>query len=876
MNSFSCPIYLNERYGISRQKEPVRIGVPFPKGCVNTPTLLKMKAPNGKKCQFQSKVMSYWPDGSAKWVLIDFFAKFREHQESVYFLEGSTDSEQDSSSFSQGINILKYKKNHYLVDTGIARFELSFKGGFPFKSIQLKREKDIFSKRCSQVVLILENGKTLYPEIKEIILEENGPICASFLAKVVFYLAKRKIVNLVIRLTFYNNSSQVHLDICIHNPNAAIHPGGLWDLGDPGSIYFKGLLLKIYGQERIDSVEFKITPEGPTYDIKKTDFLIYQDSSGGKNWDSPNHIDKNGKLTVSFCGYEIKGAEDDKDLGLEKKGYRASPFIKANFKNGWVAGAVKDFWQNFPKSLNTYSNVFEIGLFPKECTSGYELQGGEQKRHTVFLEFGTSSDDVSIHELLRPIEVSLSPEWIEKCQVIPYFCPEERDPNLQYKNYYQNIIDGPHSFFKKREIIDEYGWRNFGDLYADHEAIHAKDKKKFISHYNNQYDFIFGAGVHFLRSRDHRWFELMEQYARHVIDIDIYHTDKDKPAYNHGLFWHTDHYRNAGRATHRTFSRDGLSKRQIKKYGGGPCNEHNYTSGLLLYYYLTGDPFAKDAVIELAKWVLDMDDGAKNILGLFDESPTGLASQTASPDYHGPGRGSGNSINALLDAYVLTGKRIFLKKAEELIQRCIHLKDDINSLHLDDPEYRWSYLVFLQILGRYLNLKMEMGEEDYNFFYAKEGLIHYSKWILENEVPYKEVLHKVEIPTETWPAHDIRKAWVLNVASKYVNSDLSKPMRETARFFFERSLKDVLSFETAYLTRPLVILATFGYIQGYFDKEIEAPTIFEKKYHFGEPVRFIPQRSRMKNAFKRKLKIFYHEINTRIKSKVFEVLGVLG
>ena len=38
----------------------------------------------------------------------------------------------------------------------------------------------------------------------------------------------------------------------------------------------------------------------------------------------------------------------------------------------------------------------------------------------------------------------------------------------------------------------------------------------------------------------------MCQLARHVVDIDIYHTTNDKSAYNHGLFWHTEHYVDAG------------------------------------------------------------------------------------------------------------------------------------------------------------------------------------------------------------------------------------------------------------------------------------------------------------------------------------------
>ncbi len=45
------------------------------------------------------------------------------------------------------------------------------------------------------------------------------------------------------RLNFYANLSLVEVKFTLHNPKAAHHPGGLWDLGDPGSIYFSDLIL---------------------------------------------------------------------------------------------------------------------------------------------------------------------------------------------------------------------------------------------------------------------------------------------------------------------------------------------------------------------------------------------------------------------------------------------------------------------------------------------------------------------------------------------------------------------------------------------------------------------------------------------------------
>ena len=185
--------------------------------------------------------------------------------------------------------------------------------------------------------------------------------------------------------------------------------------------------------------------------------------------------------------------------------------------------------------------------------------------------------------------------------------------DARYADYVHQIIEGPHSFVAKREIIDEYGWRNFGELYADHEAVQSSGPASRSSPTTTtSTTSCYGAFVQFQRTGDSRWRQLMADAARHVIDIDIYHTQDDKAAFNGGLFWHTDHYLPAGTCTHRTYSRANGGR----GYGGGPSNEHNYTSGLLHYYYLTGDPEAAQAVRELADWVIGMDDGSRTLFGV--------------------------------------------------------------------------------------------------------------------------------------------------------------------------------------------------------------------------------------------------------------------
>ncbi|MEZ5651297.1 MAG: hypothetical protein R3E87_12190 [Burkholderiaceae bacterium] len=248
------------------------------------------------------------------------------------------------------------------------------------------------------------------------------------------------------------------------------------------------------------------------------------------------------------------------------------------------------------------------------------------------------------------------------------------------------------------------------------------------------------------------------QAARHLVDIDIYHTDGDRPLYSGGMFWHTDHYCPAARATHRTWRRNAGAGDC-----GGPANEHNYSSGLLLHHCLT--VIWIHAGVLAGRLKIAMDDGAGTIWSLFERGPTGLASMTVEPGYHGPGRGAGNSRCSML-APAPKARRPYMDKAEALIRRCIHPRDDLAARGLDDPEHRWSYLVFLQALAQYLWLKECAGEFDYMFHHARASLLHYARWIAKHERPYAEQLHKVELPTETWPAaQDVRKPHVLHAAA---------------------------------------------------------------------------------------------------------------
>jgi hypothetical protein len=549
-------------------------------------------------------------------------------------------------------------------------------------------------------------------------------------------------------------------------------------------------------------------------------------------------------VPLLFRGYRVRYESS------EHYAFRASPVVSVRNTAAAITVAVPEFWQQFPKAIEVDGQHLYVRLFPKQFGDFFELQGGEQKTHTVWFDFQAVSDDrphLPLDWVVQPARVHVSAEMYAESQAVPFLTPAGEG---KLEHLLHEVITGDRSFFARREIIDEYGWRHYGEIYADHEGAHYQGPPPVISHFNNQYDCVYGALLQYLRAGNPSWFELADSLARHVVDIDIYHTNQDRAAYNGGLFWPTDHYKDAFTATHRTYSAANCRPGD-RAYGGGPCNEHNYSTGLLHHYFLTGDPASRAAVMELANWVVNMDDGSRSIVGLADQGPTGLASRTRDSHYHGPGRGCGNSINTLLDAWLLTDQSDYLAKAEELIRRSIHPADDVEKRGLLDVENRWSYTVFLSVLSRYLLVKAEARQLDYMYAYAQASLLQYASWMLENELPYFDRPEQLEYPTETWAAQELRKANVLRLAAVHADEPLRSTLCRRGDELAERAWADLMCFPSRTVARSVALLMVEGIRDcGLRMRAIAMAPRSAESHDFGAPSNFLSQRQRVFDQLK--------------------------
>ena len=815
-----------------RHGEPISIGVAFPRGVIQRGERWALLAPGGRPTTVQTTTLDRWDDGSVRWLLVDFQAEVLPGDDAIYLLvpRAAVPAPVLPMSIEQG-------GESFTIRTGAADFDVPRSGSALFREARVGGVSLL-----ADAALRAEDadGHRYQFAIRRTTIERAGEV--TIIVRLDGDLAGADgdpWIEATVRLQFHAGLGSVRIEVAVTNPRAARHSGGFWDLGDAGSVLIRDLSLSIVPQPG-DAAEVwgsldRNEPMSPAGEV----FSVYQDSSGGENWRHATHLNRRGEVPARLCGFL---AWRD---GRQQTGLRATPIASIGSVATRVTVAMPQWWEVFPKMLVAGSDAFTIGILPRQHADLHELQGGE--RSTFAFVMCCGRDSVSAEPLAwvrSPLQVSADAESYRQAGAWAPLAAGSQASHDGYDALVDHAIAGDTSFRQQRETVDEFGWRHFGEIYADHEAVNAGPPEgghhiePMVSHYNNQYDAIAGFATRFCQTGDPRWWTAMDELAGHVADIDLYHTTRDRAAYNGGYFWHTQHYAAAGTATHRAYSRrSGTS-------GGGPSAEHNYTTGLLLHHFLTGSESSRAAVIQLADWVMDMDDGRKSRFRWIDRRDTGLASGTRSPDFHGPGRGAGNSINALLDAHRLTSNPRYLEKAEALIARCVHPDDDPDAFDLRDAENRWSYTVFLQALGKYLDHRADRGLIDEPYAYARAVLLNYASWMAVHERPYLDAPERLEHPTETWAAQDVRKAAVFEFAARHaVGDDARGQFLGKADCFFDYAVTTLQASPTGRLVRPLVLLLAYGFQRPLMPLPTEASVALPAP--IVERAAFVPLRRRL-------------------------------
>ncbi|MBM3891731.1 MAG: hypothetical protein FJ388_21665, partial [Verrucomicrobia bacterium] len=177
-DEMSLTLAVEEAAGVARVQWPARGGIPFGRGKLREPALVGLM--DGKReIPLQKKVLAVWPDGSVRWLLVDFLADVAAAQTARYTLEYGDHAR--ANARPQAAVSVRQEAGRIWLDTGALRFALDTKAFRGIEEVALAGREKIIG-REGALRLVKDSGEEfradrLPPD--EVVVEDSGPIRAS-------------------------------------------------------------------------------------------------------------------------------------------------------------------------------------------------------------------------------------------------------------------------------------------------------------------------------------------------------------------------------------------------------------------------------------------------------------------------------------------------------------------------------------------------------------------------------------------------------------------------------------------------------------------------------------------------------------------------
>jgi len=279
---------------------------------------------------------------------------------------------------------------------------------------------------------------------------------------------------------------------------------------------------------------------------------------------------------------------------------------------GFALG-LREFWQQWPKSLETREGRLTLGFcpdFPARLYDGkslaeenklyYALRNGVHtfkvgvaKTHEFWAKFFAGQPDVEglsrfFQAAEEPLLAPCAPNYVASTKAAGEFPPAYPNQFFGYDAWFDRALI---AHLKRRDQVREYGMLNYGDWYGE----------RAVNWGNLEYDLAAGMFQQFLRTGDRRFFARGEQAARHHIDVDTVHATNSHLKNPFGApprvgeIWlhsvsHTGGY----------YTNAPLPVSSAYQMGHSANFGHVWISGDLDYYYLTGDRRAREVALSVA------------------------------------------------------------------------------------------------------------------------------------------------------------------------------------------------------------------------------------------------------------------------------------
>lgn len=548
----SIVLRVKNRIEAERRSYPVTSGVPFPRGALGRPGNTRILDSSGSEIPLQTSVLAEWPDGSVKWLLLDFQADVGSEGVSEYTLEfGSSVQRQ---TVPQGVTSTR-KGSSLEVKTGSLKLRFDEeKPAFPARiwldpEGEFANDKEITDPKNPGLLEIVDSTGEAFSSMGgpcAVELEEEGPL-RSVLKITGEHRAENgsSLFRYVTRVTVYAGKSFIRIFHTFENSRTE-------------EIFTK---IKSY------------TARTPLR-LGEAECTLIGDAGRAVRCSGNSEISQ-------IVDDEYSVIEDGK---VRDTGRRADGAVHLNDGKRGLAVGVRNFWQNYPKSLGVENGAVNIGICPSlpadygspeeelEDKLYYYLLGGEyklkqgvSKTHGLVFEFHESDFDSKTYTMNQePLLATAPPEWYCESKAFGDVAVVNKGSFPSYEEY---IEKGVGRYLETREEGKEYGMQNFGDWF------HVQKWG------NMEYDTPHVFLLQYIRSGDPRCFQIGEETARHYMDVDTcrYHMHEEfvDRVYAHCISHVGDYY--------PYYYRKGGAQGVIELE-----EDHTWMEGLLDYYFLTG------------------------------------------------------------------------------------------------------------------------------------------------------------------------------------------------------------------------------------------------------------------------------------------------
>lgn len=532
-------LFVTENEGIGRARQPVASGIPLPKGHIWDSREVRLLRTDDTEVPLQTTVLSNWPDGSIRWLLLDFQATVDAGTQVELVMEYGSDVQRQPA---HGGIIVDENAETVTVKTGRLTMILGKKAPF-IRSLTV--DGRVWDGAASPELVIegagglrLNTSNAPY----KLSVEESGT------ERVVLRVESElhdglsnEVLNFAydLRLHFHRDSSVIRFDPTITN--------------------LMGEHIMRFAHTELNGVALHfpgwLTPANVNFTIENGGEIVKGVASSVKLLQR----DEN-KFEIIADGKQIAD------------GNRSSGWAQFNTTDRDVSIGIRHFWQQAPKSMTT-NEVGDLIVHLWAPDDGPLIMGGgEAKRHEIYVALTEEGGSV-VPGAVHPLRAVASPQWYSETEAFgrPLFLVTEDELPLfdaSVAGYEKFVEDAYEQLISNRDAFGEYGWRNFGDW----STTWAPDGWG-----NSEYDLAYAYFHQFARTGDLRYFDLAESAARHWMDVDMIWATNQTYWLGGGMIHHT---------AHRTYT----------------ATDHTWNQGLIDYYHLTGDRRALEASIAIGNF----------------------------------------------------------------------------------------------------------------------------------------------------------------------------------------------------------------------------------------------------------------------------------